>query len=216
MGVSSIYLRQIERQNITTSGNGQPNWSYIPSAAKSSKSQSEFIQEIKSLAQKAAATTNEYKLDSINKQVLRLKTEYVSEVSPDRKALFQSAGNVMKRGTTGMKYNSQGEKTLLDFLEGTNKEKDLAERRFALSGGGFLTCPILSGGGHGVVIQYGNTQVLSNLGSGWGYQMTPAELAKSQEFYSIYWKEYRSIKNDSEIRELPDYLEQKSAFDKKA
>lgn len=132
------------------------------------------------------------------------------------KHFFQSAGNVMKRGTTGMKYNSQGEKTLLDFLEGTNKEKDLAERRFALSGGGFLTCPILSGGGHGAVIQYGNTQVLSNLGSGWGYQMTPAELAKSQEFYSIYWKEYRSIKNDSEIRELPDYLEQKSAFDKKA
>ncbi len=45
--------------------------------------------------------------------------------------------------------------------------------------------------------------------------MTPAELAKKNEFYSIYWTEYRSVKNSAGT-ELPDYLEDKPAFDRKA
>ena len=52
--------------------------------------------------------------------------------------------------------------------------------------------------------------VLSNLGNGWGYEMTPAELAKKDEFYSIYWSEYNFVKENgsSELREMPDYLDQ--------
>lgn len=48
--------------------------------------------------------------------------------------------------------------------------------------------------------------------------MTPAELAKKNEFYSIYWAEYRSVKNGagSELPNLPDYLEEKPFFDVKA
>ena len=40
--------------------------------------------------------------------------------------------------------------------------------------------------------------------------MTPAELAKKDEFYSIYWREYNSVKENgsSELREMPDYLDQ--------
>ena len=51
---------------------------------------------------------------------------------------------------------------------------------------------------------------ISNLGNGWGYEMTPAELAKKDEFYSIYWSEYNSVKENgsSELREMPDYLDQ--------
>ena len=53
---------------------------------------------------------------------------------------------------------------------------------------------------------------------GWSYEMTPAELSKKDEFYSIYWTEYRSVKNSvgAEISELPDYLEEKPSFDRKA
>ena len=49
-----------------------------------------------------------------------------------------------------------------------------------------------------------------NLGNGWGYEMTPAELAKKDEFYSIYWSEYNLVKESgsSELREMPDYLNQ--------
>ena len=54
------------------------------------------------------------------------------------------------------------------------------------------------------------TYRLSNLGNGWGYEMTPAELAKKDEFYSIYWSEYNLVKESgsSELREMPDYLNQ--------
>lgn len=41
---------------------------------------------------------------------------------------------------------------------------------------------VLTGGGHGAVISYGGTNVLCNIGAGWGYEMTPAELAKKMNF----------------------------------
>ena len=37
---------------------GEPDWSMIPSAGKSNKSQAEFVSEIKELAQRAANTTS--------------------------------------------------------------------------------------------------------------------------------------------------------------
>ena len=53
---------------------------------------------------------------------------------------------------------------------------------------------------------------------GWGYEMTPAELTRKDEFYSIYWKEYNAVKNgmNSELKELPDYLEKRPVFEAKA
>ena len=53
---------------------------------------------------------------------------------------------------------------------------------------------------------------MSNTGAGWGYEMTEAELTRKNEFYSIYWKEYNAVKNgmNSELKELPDYLEKTS------
>jgi hypothetical protein len=62
--------------------------------------------------------------------------------------------------------------------------------------------------------------VLTYLGSGygWAYEKTPAEQEKSKEFYEIYFNEYRALKNgkESELEELPDYLEDKATFDVKA
>lgn len=88
----------------------------------------------------------------------------------------------------------------------------------ALSGGGTLTCPILTTGGYGAGISYQGTTVLRNDGAGWGYEMTPAELTKKDEFYSIYWKEYRAVKENesADLKELPDYIQEKESFDMKA
>ena len=71
---------------------GEPDWSMIPSAGKSNKSQAEFVSEIKELAQRAANTTSKTELESIHRQRTRLCAEYISDVSPDRKALYQQAG----------------------------------------------------------------------------------------------------------------------------
>lgn len=204
---------------IATTGTGEPNWSYIPTAGKTQKSKTEFVNEIKELAQRAAQSTNKTESEYISRQVLRLRAEYLSDVAPDRKLMYQQAENAMKNQNRNPKCKGSGELTLLNFLEAADdRGKNLAEKRFALAGGGALTCPILTGGGYGAVIEYQGVKALSNTGYGWSYEMTPAELAKKNEFYSIYWAEYRSVKNDigTELSELPDYLEDKPSFDKKA
>lgn len=54
---------------------GEPDWSMIPSAGKSNKSQAEFVSEIKELAQRAANTTSKTELESIHRQRTRLCAE---------------------------------------------------------------------------------------------------------------------------------------------
>ena len=96
---------------------GEPDWSMIPSAGKSSKSQAEFVSEIKELAQRAANTTSKTELESIHRQRTRLCAEYISDVSPDRKALYQQAKNAVKSQNGNPKCKGIGELSLLDFLE---------------------------------------------------------------------------------------------------
>ena len=145
--------------------------------------------------------------EQISRQVLQLRAEYLSDVAPDRKMLYQQAKNAMKNQNSNPKCRGIRELTLLDFLEAADGR-----------GGGTLTCPILTTGGYGAVIECQGVKALSNTGNGWSYEMTPAELAKKNEFYSIYWAEYRSVKDSAgaELSELPDYLEQKPSFDRKA
>ena len=171
---------------------GEPDWSMIPSAGKSNKSQAEFVSEIKELAQRAANTTSKTELESIHRQRTRLCAEYISDVSPDRKALYQQAKNAVKSQNGNPKCKGIGELSLLDFLErAEGKNNNLAQKKFALAGGGTLE---------------------------WGCERTPAEREKEREFYGIYFNEYHTQKNaqSSELKELPNYLEEKTSFDRKA
>ena len=55
MGIFFSSIGTVGGERLITSGsNGEPNWSYIPSKGKSTKTQTEFVSEIKELAQKAA------------------------------------------------------------------------------------------------------------------------------------------------------------------
>ena len=219
MGISHISKANIGAQLITSTNSGEPDWSIIPTAGKSSKSQNEFVNEIKELARKAASTTNKAELDYISRRNLQLHAEYLSDVAPNRKMLYQQAKNTIKNQSGNSKCRGIGELTLLDFLEeAEGKISNLADRKFVLAGGGTLVCPMLTGGGYGAEIFYGGTMVLSNTGYGWGYGATPAEQEKSKECYEIYFNEYRSVKNSegAELAELPDYLEDKSIFDERA
>ena len=212
-------VSSIKDVTIATTGKGEPNWSYIPSAGKSNKSKAEFTSEIRELAKKAAVAGSKAESEQISRQVLQLRAEYLSDVAPDRKMLYQQAKNAMKSQNNNPKCKGTGELTLLDFLEAADgRGSGLAEKRLALAGGGMLTCPILTTGGYGAVIECQGVKALSNTGNGWSYEMTPAELAKKNEFYAIYWAEYRSAKNSvgAELSELPDYLEEKPSFDRKA
>ena len=219
--ISSVVNSANTKYRMSLSSGGGLNWSIIPSSGKSSKSKAEFTDEIKELARKAANTTNKAELEYIHRRRTELCAEYMSDVSPDRKALYQQAKNTLKGQGRNPKCHGIGELTLLDFLEAAEgRNSNLAEKKFALAGGGTLTCPILTGGGHGADIYYQGTKVLTYLGSGYGWacERTPAEREKEREFYGIYFNEYNSLKNDqgAELEELSDYLEEKPSFDMKA
>ena len=52
MGIAFSNIGTVGGEQLITSGsNGEPNWSYIPSKGKSTKTQTEFVSEIKKLAQ---------------------------------------------------------------------------------------------------------------------------------------------------------------------
>ena len=86
MGISFSNIGTVGKEQLITSGsNGEPNWSYIPSKGKSTRTQTEFVSEIKKLAQKAANATDKTEQDAISRQLLQLRAEYLSEVAPDRK-----------------------------------------------------------------------------------------------------------------------------------
>lgn len=214
MGITGVGSSLIN-QFISSNSNGTPNWSYIPSHSVSNKSKKEFVTEIQNLAKKAASASDKGELEQINKQVLKLRTEYISSVSPDRKSLYSSANSaITKTNGKNMKCKGIGELSLLDFLENTTEK--LSEKKMAIYGGQ-LSFAISSYGGYDVMISSEGQQVLGTANGQWTYQMTDAELQKKDEFYSIYWKSYRSEKADSkELCELPDYIENKSKLDLKA
>ena len=79
MGISFSNIGTVGREQLITSGsNGEPNWSYIPSKVKSTKTQTEFVSEIRKLAQKAANATDKTEQDAISRQLLQLRAEYLS------------------------------------------------------------------------------------------------------------------------------------------
>ena len=92
-GIGAIRKEQL----ISSCSNGEPNWSFIPTKGKSSKTQTEFVSEIRELARRAATTTNKTESEYISRQVLGLRAEYLSDVAPDRKQLYEQAKNTIKK-----------------------------------------------------------------------------------------------------------------------
>ena len=110
-GIGAIRKEQL----ISSCSNGEPNWSYIPTKGESSKTQAEFVSEIRELARQAATTTNKTESEYISRQVLGLRAEYLSDVAPDRKQLYEQAKNTIKKQTGNSKCKGCGELSLLDF-----------------------------------------------------------------------------------------------------
>lgn len=90
MGISiSSAINSANTKYNASLSSGELDWAMIPSARKSNKSQVEFVDEIKELARRAANTTSKAELEYIHRQRTELCAEYMSDVSPDRKALYQ-------------------------------------------------------------------------------------------------------------------------------
>lgn len=123
MGISLQGIGAVGKEQLISScSNGEPNWSYIPTKGKISKTQVEFVSEIKELARRSATTTNKTESEYISRQVLSLRAEYLSDVAPDRKQLYEQAKNTIKKQTGNLKCKGCGELSLLDFWR-RQKEK---------------------------------------------------------------------------------------------
>ena len=199
-----------------TMSNGTPNWTYIPSAGRCKKTKEQLVSEIKDLANRVDHANNGEETELLNQAVIKLQADYISDVSPDRKGLYKQAEKAIKsqsKNTKGIKHGA-GELSLLYFLEHADKSQNLSDKSFALAGGATLTCPILTTGGYGAVIERGGVKLMVGNSVGWGYQMTPAELKKKDAFYAIYNSAVKNAQKEiKELRDLPDYLEDKPIFD---
>ena len=214
---SSLGLENINTyKTAITTNSGLPNWSYIPSAGRCKKTKEQLVSEIKDLANRVAHANNGKETEQLNQAVIKLQADYISDVSPDRKGLYQQAEKAIKsqsKNTKGIKHGL-GEMSLLYFLEHVDKSQNLSEKSISLAGGATLTFPILTTGGYGAVIERGGVKLLAGDDYGWGYEMTPAELKKKDEFYAIYNTTVRNAQKGikEELRDLPDYLEDKPMF----
>ena len=63
-------MRPVSYTHLDVYKRQEPNWSYIPTKGESSKTQAEFVSEIRELARQAATTTNTTESEYISKQVL--------------------------------------------------------------------------------------------------------------------------------------------------
>ena len=200
-----------------TTASGEPNWSLVPSAGRCKKSKDKLVSEIKEIASRAAIAGSGTEKEQINRQVLKLRADYLSDVAPDRKSLYHQAENALKWQSRKVKSKqmAMGEVSLLYFLDRSANNKSLSGKITALAGGATLTCPIMTDGGCGAVIEKEGVKVLLYSGAGWGYEMTPAELQKKDEFYAIYNKALRETPNSltEHMREVPDYLDDRPVFD---
>ena len=214
----SRVLFKAEKTTVITTKSGEPNWLYIPTAGRCKKTKEQLVFEIKELANRAANAKEGIEEEHINREVLKLRADYLSDVSPNRKELYHQAENVIKSHDGNKKgaLHGMGEMSLLYFLEHATGNQNLSDISYTLAGGAALTFPIMTGGGYGVVIEKAGVKIMNGDNVvGWSYEMTQAELQKKDEFYSIYYNALKNAKKGfvDNLRDLPDYLEEKSSFD---
>ena len=80
--------------------------------------------DIKDLAVKRAEAVTDTDFAYVNHQEAKLSAQYLSSVSPDRKTLYKEAVQTI-RGEKQNKEYSEGEKTLIDYL---NEKDDFVSR----------------------------------------------------------------------------------------
>ena len=124
--------------NITTAitmSYGEPNWAIIPSAGRCKKTKEQLVFEIKDLANRVANAKEGIEKEQLNREVLKLHADYLSDVSPDRIGLYQQAEKVIKsqnKDNKGIPHGI-GELTLLYFLKHADKSQNLADKSFPLA-----------------------------------------------------------------------------------
>lgn len=166
-----------------------PDWSIIPSKCVDRRNDTIMLDNIKRLAFEQLHIKDTEKLKLVDERKIRLQAEYISDVSPNRKLIYKETQKLIRKQGLSEKNWSAGKNTLLYYLSknGDSKsDKYIAQKHFPIMDGSYVTFPALTTGGYGVNVFSLGKSILSNIGDGWTYELTPEEWYKKQEFNKLY------------------------------
>lgn len=203
-GLSSLGLLSSKVNNSSTSSKikrnvssnsktetDSPDWTEIPS--KTEKFSQEAMQKkIEALATKACEASSVAEKKAVNEEVLKLKTEYVSQASPDRKGLYSKAQKVIDNYNQRQKIISSNTSSLAYIF----KDTDIANKKFALSNQGYVTATSFANGYNYHITTKDGNEVMKTVGGEWSYTMTTEEAEKQNEFFEKYAEAMNSIKKE--------------------
>lgn len=193
--INKLYkMKSIKRQN-TNNDLKSPNWNTIPTKGMNVPSDKELEVKIKELARREAHAKTDREFNEIEQERKQLNAQYLSKVSPDRKALYKDVleeVNKSKYGNNSKKTKPLSELNLVNIL----MEKENGKRETYLKSGGFLEEVYNSNGGYEYNIKVNNNVVLGTINGNWTYALTPAEQVRQTEFNNIYYNSCQAEKNE--------------------
>lgn len=168
-----------------------PNWDKIPHKGMKTPSKEELVQQIKDNGTKLAQAKTKEEESALAYEHLKLKAQYLSSVSPDRKALYKDAMQVINQPKNStVQKQPQKPKSVYDFLNERDgiksKGNDLANTPEPLPSGGSVSASHTFGGGFDYEIKAGGDSAMSSVGNNWTYSLTPQESKKADEFTRIH------------------------------
>lgn len=184
MSISINRTNEVDKVNTSKKGFlNVPNWSVIPTKNMQVPSDKELISKIKELAKKEAVAKTSKDYEAIETERKKLNAQFLSKVSPDRKALYKDAekeiNNICSKNNN-KKVKPLGELNLLEILMRDKKE-------IKLKSGGTFDAKYNSKGGYDYDLKVNNMVVLGSINGNWTYSLTPSEQVRQDEFNKIYY-----------------------------
>lgn len=152
---------KIENSNLTSSrflSNNikEPDWNIVPHKGMQTLANDEMKKQIAELAKKELETTTDGERKEIQYQIAKLRAQYISAVSPDRKTLLHTARN--KVNESGRDKPIRKVKTLVEILSEENGMKNGVP--YPIGGNGSVKATANTTGGYDYQITYGTETVL--------------------------------------------------------
>lgn len=176
-----------------------PDWSKIPTKGMRTLSYEQIFNEMKNLAQRQVMLKQsevrdsqwEIEWDETMSAYVYLKNQYVSDVSPDRKALYKQAKNAIKKMKEEGKVTYPTFFTLVDFLCDLDDLEKLSKTY-----SGMIETAYTTGYGTDYIIHFGGEEVMRTMRGEWVAVSTVAEQLRAKEFNNLFEKLYDQYKTE--------------------
>ncbi|QOR34873.1 hypothetical protein IMX26_15640 [Clostridium sp. 'deep sea'] len=168
------------------------NWSIVPHKTMKTPKRDKLLKQIEQVAQKRAQLKSNDNFNQVNYEEERLRSQYISTVSPPRKTLLKQVNTVLKRYKTEKK-EPLGYKTLISFLTKTSKSDKSTKLTATIE-------PIINTiSGYDYNVRFEGNIVLSSIKGQWLCVLTPEELKKSHEFNRIFDNAVEKFKQNTKV-----------------